>query len=159
MHADGCVLKKTLYMDLRDLRNLIPYFEHSTLIYGVHKGCSNILQLFDAMRLFQGQWFFDSKRDLIFLPCLPCVGDKGVGVHRLPVYGPREHITNIEDVLSWTSREERRAFLKKQLPESKVDAEVELAKRFKAARSESAGPWCPGRCIVKNNVAQCFLPL
>lgn len=158
VERDGCTLKRTLYIDLRDLRNLTPYFEHSNLMYGKQKGCSGILQLFDAMRIFQGQWFFDTKRDLIFLPCLPRVGNKRVGLHRLPFYGQNMHITNIEDALTWTSREERLRFLKKHFPDSECDGEEELAKRFKAARSECTGPWCPGRCIVRNNVAQCFLP-
>ena len=158
VQKDGCTLNKTLYIDLRDLRNLTAYFEHSALIYGAQKGCSNILQLFDAMRLFQGQWFFDSKRDLIFLPCLPCVGSKRVRLHKLHISGKRTHITKIEDVLAWTSREERQAFLRKHFPDCEADGEEELAKRFKAARSESTGPYCPGSCIVKNNVAHCFLP-
>lgn len=164
VRMNSCVLMKTVSVDIRDLRNTALFFRQNSLILGMKKACKNMLELFDAMLVYQAEYFYDSKAQLLRLPCVPSIRHhetSRVKVKKIPVSFPPsdKKIATVEEALNWTTKAEADALICDHFPDNVEGKQKELFKRFQTARAEyHATDFAPGTCYVKDGVAHCFLP-
>ena len=158
-----CELVRRVYIDLRDFHGLTLYFEQNKHI-NQEKACTNILELFDSMRVLHAEWH-SAKKDLVYLPLVPRLPavESNISVYKIPLSlsskGQQKQIKTVEEALSWTTREEKEKLICKYFPSPVTSCERELTKRFQAAREGSTSCWVPGACrVIHGNEALCFLP-
>ncbi len=158
---DGAKVEKTMYLDLRKLRNLHLLFEHGKTMYGKESACHTNLDLFDAMMAYGTFWVIDKMQDSIYLPSLPRPPrySKGVLVTLSLSKDSPKNITTIHDVLHLLSEDTLKEIKKKFYPHIKhwsKKIEKEVLNRLGASKTISK--FGPGVCLNIGKKLMCALP-
>ena len=149
-------LEKTVYVDIRDFRNMYIFFQHQIQLFcSEGRACRSLLDLFDAMLATKARWHVDTRNELIYLPCIEKPPERFYRLIKMKHSG--KGIPSLHSFAGSSRFVER---IKNLFPCHKEVSSDVLA-REAMRRMKSAGIW-PQRSenglVVEKNCIFCMIP-